>query len=86
MLDYLLSLFKFLGYIKLLEILYRLLWLLRRQFRSTNHLPRLYGKGTYALVTGGSDGIGLALCKELAFQGFNIIIVSRNAEKMLEAS
>jgi len=33
-------------------------------------------------VTGGSDGIGLAYCKELVKQGFNICIIGRNEEKM----
>ena len=34
------------------------------------------------MVTGGSDGIGLAMCHELAAQGFNICMVSRNKEKI----
>ena len=37
---------------------------------------------TYALVTGGTEGIGLELCRNLAAQGFNICIVSRNREKI----
>ena len=39
---------------------------------------------TYALVTGASDGIGLAMCENLAKQGFNIIMMSRNLQKMKE--
>ena len=35
-------------------------------------------------MTGGSDGIGLAMCKNLAFQGFNICIVARDEKKMKE--
>ena len=38
--------------------------------------------GSWAVVTGGSDGIGLAMCNNLALQGFNICIVSRNEEKI----
>jgi len=38
----------------------------------------------YAVVTGGSDGIGLAMCENLAAQGFNICIMARNAAKMAE--
>ncbi len=41
-------------------------------------------KDTWALVTGGSDGIGLEMCQNLASQGFNIIMCSRNAEKIQE--
>lgn len=41
--------------------------------------------GTYAVVTGASDGIGLAYCKHLAKQGFNILMISRSEEKLLKA-
>ena len=41
---------------------------------------------SWALVTGGSDGIGLALCKVLAADyGFNILMVSRSEEKLERA-
>jgi 17beta-estradiol 17-dehydrogenase / very-long-chain 3-oxoacyl-CoA reductase len=43
---------------------------------------RRYGKDSWALVTGATDGIGKAFCEELAIIGFNIILVSRNAEKL----
>ena len=39
-------------------------------------------KKSWAVVTGGSDGIGLAMCKHLAAQGFNICIIARNRERM----
>jgi len=41
-------------------------------------LQRYGGKGTWALVTGASDGIGLEFCKQLAKDGFNIVLVSRS--------
>ena len=34
------------------------------------------------MVTGGSDGIGLAFAKHLAENGFNILIVARNEAKI----
>ena len=37
---------------------------------------------TWAVVTGGSDGIGLQIAKDLARQGFNICIIARNLDKM----
>ena len=45
-----------------------------------NRQAKLYNKsgGGWAVVTGGSDGMGLAIAKNLAAQGFNICIVSRN--------
>lgn len=39
---------------------------------------------SWVLVTGGSDGIGLELCKQHANMGFNIIMVARNEKKMNE--
>ena len=39
---------------------------------------------SWAVVTGGSDGIGLAMCKKLAREGFNICIVSRSESKIKE--
>lgn len=35
-----------------------------------------YGGG-WAVVTGGSDGIGQGFCEELAKLGFNICVISR---------
>ncbi len=39
-------------------------------------------KHTYALVTGGSSGIGLAFTHQLADIGYNICIVSNEKEKL----
>jgi len=39
-------------------------------------------KGGWAVVTGCTDGIGLALAEELANRGFNLILISRNKEKL----
>ena len=40
------------------------------------------GEKSWAVVTGGSDGIGFAMCQNLAEQGFNVCIVARNQDKM----
>ena len=42
-------------------------------------------KNTYALVTGGSSGIGLAYAEEWARQGYNILIVSNREDLNEEA-
>ncbi len=39
-------------------------------------------KNTYALVTGGSSGIGLAFVHQLSEKGYNIFIVSNEQEKL----
>lgn len=36
----------------------------------------------YAVVTGGSDGIGLAIARELAGQGANILLIARDKSKL----
>ena len=41
-----------------------------------------YGIGSWALITGSTDGIGLGFAKVLAKYGFNIVSVSRNPEKL----
>ena len=47
-----------------------------------NHLARYGGKGTWAMVTGATDGIGLEFCRQLAKDGFNICLVSRTESKL----
>ena len=42
------------------------------------------GKNSWAIVTGGSDGIGLEICDQMAEQGFNIFIIGRSQTKILE--
>ena len=41
-----------------------------------------YGKGSWALVTACTDGIGHGFASTLAKQGFNIVQVGRNPEKL----
>ncbi|MDR1785597.1 MAG: SDR family NAD(P)-dependent oxidoreductase [Spirochaetaceae bacterium] len=38
--------------------------------------------GPYALVAGGSDGLGAAFSRELAKRGFNLVILARRKEKL----
>ncbi|NXX80186.1 HSDL1 protein, partial [Urocolius indicus] len=52
-------------------------------------LPKLSGQvdlvkqyGKWAVVTGGTDGIGKAYAEELAKRGVNVILISRNKDKL----
>jgi hypothetical protein len=59
-------------------------WLWENIYRCKKDLYAKYGsklkpEGTWALVTGGSDGIGLEMCEQFASQGFNIVMMARNA-------
>ncbi len=47
---------------------------------TTNHLMTAYG--TYALVTGASDGIGRSFATELAKRGLNVLLVARRTEAL----
>ena len=52
-------------------------------FKSTDYLESYKGTDTWAVVTGGSDGIGFQYCDYLAKNhGYNICIISRNEAKM----
>ena len=49
----------------------------------TKVTPERYGpKGSWAVVTGSTDGIGKAFAMELASRGFNIVLISRNIDKL----
>jgi 17beta-estradiol 17-dehydrogenase / very-long-chain 3-oxoacyl-CoA reductase len=50
--------------------------------RKRLNLVERYGNDSWALVTGATDGIGKALCHDLARSGFNIILVSRTLSKL----
>ena len=51
--------------------------------RSPPNLFEKYGNPeSWAVITGGSDGIGLELCHKMAEQGFAICMVARNLPKM----
>ncbi|KPI36143.1 Very-long-chain 3-oxoacyl-CoA [Cyphellophora attinorum] len=44
--------------------------------------PSSSGKTSWALITGASDGIGLALSDQLATAGFNVLLHGRNEAKL----
>lgn len=41
-----------------------------------------YGKGSYAVITGGAQGIGKAFALDLAAKGFNLILFDLNEEEL----
>ena len=82
-----------LGIIKVLTWIWRFLAMVWRQKfraccqkkdRNMDRYGSKDGSKTWAVVTGGSDGIGLGICKKLAKEGFNICIVARTQSKMDE--
>ena len=45
------------------------------------NLANRYGRGSWALISGASNGLGKAYCFELAREGFNIILMGRDKAK-----
>jgi short-subunit dehydrogenase len=59
------------------------LWLRRLYKMSKKKLTmRDFGLKSWAVITGGSDGIGKAFAEKLALEGFNLFLIARNAEKL----
>ncbi|KAG8383262.1 hypothetical protein BUALT_Bualt05G0166100 [Buddleja alternifolia] len=70
-----------LGFIYLSKLLLNFfIWLWIMFFRPAKNLKREYG--SWAMVTGSTDGIGRALAFELASKGLNLVLVGRNPQKL----
>jgi len=54
-----------------------------RSLRSSSLEECLHGEDTWALVTGGSDGIGRGFVEELLARGFNVFVHGRTEAKLL---
>ncbi|KAJ8383750.1 hypothetical protein AAFF_G00215090 [Aldrovandia affinis] len=67
----------------------RLLWLLKQLFpKAWYPIPQSFfsSLGEWAVVTGGSEGIGRAYALEMARCGLNVAIISRNLAKLEKAA
>jgi 17beta-estradiol 17-dehydrogenase / very-long-chain 3-oxoacyl-CoA reductase len=45
-----------------------------------------YGAGSWVIITGASDGIGLGYAKSFAKRGFNIVMIARDEIKLEQAA
>ncbi|KAL1825556.1 hypothetical protein DCAR_0313725 [Daucus carota subsp. sativus] len=71
-------------FILLKKSFYFLNWIFITFFRPPKVLKKCYG--SWALVTGSTDGIGKAMAFELARKGLNLVLVSRNLSKLEQVS
>ena len=55
-------------------------------FRKRTDLPKVFGEGSWVIVAGSTDSIGYEFCLQLAAQGFNLVMLGRNAQKLKEKS
>jgi short-subunit dehydrogenase len=53
--------------------------------RPAKDLPSRYGQKTWVLITGASEGIGRLFAGELGRQGFNIVLLDSDLEKLKQA-
>lgn len=53
-------------------------------YKTPLNLSRTFGSRSWVIITGGSDGIGFEFANQLAAQNFNIILISRSADKLLK--
>ena len=60
--------------------LWKYLWLPRQTQGA--RLAQRYGRGSWVLITGASDGLGKVFAQELARYGFNLLLISRTQEKL----
>ena len=75
------SLFAAVGFATALVAACRLAAFIRIYLRPSG-IAKYSRNGTYALVTGATDGIGKAIALELAGRGFNIVLHGRSSEKL----
>lgn len=73
-----------LGGIQVLKFILGFLWELIKEMIPLGASLDRYGRNTgrWAVVTGGTDGIGLGFCEVLCELGWNICIISRNETKI----
>ena len=71
----------------LLYLIVKISFVIYRKFiRKPYDLLKRYGEKSYVIVTGATDGIGKEFCNQFAKLGFNLILVSRNIEKLKKVS
>lgn len=66
------------------KLFYFINWIFITFLRPPKNLKKYYG--SWALITGSTDGIGKAMAFKLAGKGLNLVLVSRNKSKLDQVS
>lgn len=74
-------LFEYIGFVGLVYFLAKLVWSIYSNFFFHDQID-LKSMGTWAVISGGSDGIGLAYATELAKRGINLILLSNKKDEL----
>jgi 17beta-estradiol 17-dehydrogenase / very-long-chain 3-oxoacyl-CoA reductase len=78
--------FALIGFLAALQFVFlQMRFVYTQYFRKRKDLLSRYGRGSWAVVTGASDGIGLGFAVEFARLGFNICLISRTRSKLESA-
>jgi 17beta-estradiol 17-dehydrogenase / very-long-chain 3-oxoacyl-CoA reductase len=66
--------------VQILKYVSNLIWQIVKELIPLGSSLDRYGRkdGCWAVVTGGTDGIGLGFCEVLSEMGWNVCIISRN--------
>lgn len=76
------ALVRFLGLIVFFKLCIRILYYIYDYLQSRFLAEDIANFGEWAVITGSTDGIGKAIAREMAKKGINIILISRNKEKL----
>ncbi|KAI6204177.1 hypothetical protein M3Y94_00642400 [Aphelenchoides besseyi] len=69
---------------RICRLLTRILW--AHIFGPTKNLKKLTAHAKWAVITGATDGIGKSYAFELASKNFDLLLISRNHQKLLATS
>jgi hypothetical protein len=72
-------------FVPLVKLALLLVTTIVKQFLPMPELLKKYcsnSKRSWAVVTGATDGIGLGFCEVFTTLGFNVVLISRNPEKL----
>ncbi|CDW84166.1 estradiol 17-beta- [Stylonychia lemnae] len=72
--------------ITIIVVALRILKLLINPFIKTKATTKRYGEKSYAVITGGANGIGEAMARELANRNFNLVLIDLDQKRLVEVS